>query len=69
MILNARKKGLVFTLLGKSIEIVKEHKYLGITLSTSRLTSLYGKHIEQLLEKAEARVYAMLHLRFQKDGL
>ena len=62
-------KGLEFKLSGKSIEIVKKIKYLGITLATSRLTTLYGKHFEKVVEKAEARLNLIRHMGFQKDGL
>ena len=30
---------------------------------------MYGKHIEQILEKAEARMNAIRHMGFQRDGL
>ena len=51
------------------MKIATQVKYLGIILARTRLTSLYGKHMEQLLEKAEARVNAIRHMGFQKDGL
>ena len=67
--LNVGLKGLKFTVSGNSIETVTKIKYLGITLSRSRLTSLYGKHIGIVLEKAEARANAIRHMGFYKDGL
>ena len=33
------------------------------------MTSLYGKHIRELLEKAEERVNAIRHKGFKSDGL
>ena len=67
--LNIGTKGWTFTLAGRAIEKVTEIKYLGITLSRSRLTTLYGKHIAKVLEKAEARLNAIRHMGLQKDGL
>ena len=67
--LNMGLKGLQFNLDGKSIEIVTKTKYLGVLLSRSRLTSLYGKHIKEVLEKAEVRVNAIKHKGFKSDGL
>ena len=66
--LNAGTKGLIFKLMGKILKIVKRAKYLGITLSRSRLTSLYSKHIEKVLEKAETKTSAMRHLGYHRDG-
>ena len=51
---NVGVKGIAIKLSGKRLEIVDKVKYLGITLSRSRLTTLYGKHMEKILEKAEA---------------
>ena len=67
--LNVGMKGPSFTISGESIEKVKSMKYLGITLSRSRLTTLYGKHVTKVLEKAEARANVIRHMGFQKDGL
>ena len=69
MVLNKGLKGLAFTLSGKRIEIVKEFKYLGVIMTTSRLTSLWRKHIAKVIEKAEARVNVIRHMGFHKDGL
>ena len=66
--LNVGMKGLIFKLMGKILKLVKRVKYLGITLSRSRLTSLYSKHIEKVLEKAEAKTSAMRHLGYHSDG-
>ena len=67
--LNTRLKGLQFTLDGETIEVITKTKYLGVLLSRSRLTSLYGKHIREVLEKAEERVNAIRHKGFKSDGL
>ena len=69
LVLNAGLKGLTFNLFGQSMELVTETKYLGVLLTRSRQTSLYGKHISQILEKAEARVNAIRHMGFRSDGL
>ena len=69
LVLNTRMKGLSFHLQGKKLEIVTKTRYLGVTLSRSRLTSLYGRHIANVLERAEARANALRHAGFQKDGL
>ena len=67
--LNTGLKGLQFNLDGKNIEVTTMTKYLGVRLSRSRLTSLYGKHIREVLEKAEVRVNAIRHKGFKSDGL
>ena len=56
LFLNVRLVQQTFNLSGKSIEIVTKTKYLGIIFSRSRLTTLYGKHIAKVLEKAGRRV-------------
>ena len=67
--LNTGLKGLAFNLDGVSIEIVSLTKYLGVLLSRSRLTSLYGKHLTKVLEKAEVRANVIRNKGFQSDGL
>ena len=67
--LNIGLKGLAFNLDGVSIEIVSLTKYLGVLLSRSRLTSLYGKHLTEVLDKAEVRANVIRHKGFQSDGL
>ena len=67
--LNTGLKGLQFNLDGENIEVITKTKYLGVLLSRSRLTSLYGKHIREILEKAEERVSVIRHKGFTSDGL
>ena len=67
--LNTGLKGLAFNLDGVNIEIVSRTKYLGVLLSRSRLTSLYGKHLADVLQKAEVRANVIRHKGFQSDGL
>ena len=62
-------RGHEFILSGKSLEIVTKIKYLGIIFSRSRLTTLFGKHMAKVLEKAETRVNLIRHLGFERDGL
>ena len=67
--LNVGLKNLAFKLGETSLKIVKRAKYLGIIISRGRLTTLYGDHIKQVLEKAEARVNAIRHQGYHSDGL
>ena len=67
--LNVGPKGLAIKLSGKSMEAVSQLKYLGIIISRSRLTTLYGRHIEKMLEKAETRINVIRHMGYQRDGL
>ena len=69
LLLNASKKELSFTLLGEEVQIVKTIKYLGVMLSWCKQTSLYNKHISQMIAKAETRVNAIRHMGFHSDGL
>ena len=54
---------------GKLLKIVKWARYLGIIISRRRLTTLYGKYIQNILEKAEARTNVIRHLGYHSDGL
>ena len=69
MILNGKRKKIYFTLHHKILEVVNKYKYLGITLSNTRLTSLITKHVSHVIEKAEKRVNCIRHLGFTSDGL
>ena len=51
------------------IKVVREYKYLGITLSTKRLTNLYSRHFAKALEKAQGRLQCIVHMGFHADGL
>ena len=69
MVLNKAVKGVEFKLGKKGLEIVKIYKYLGILLSTTRLTSLYTQHFARLIEKVEKRINCVRHFGFDSDGL
>ena len=69
MILNGKRKNNYFTLHRKLLTIVNKYKYLGITLSNTRLTSLITKHVSHVIEKAEKRVNCIRHFGFTSDGL
>ena len=69
LVLNEALKGLSFKLTGAPLELVKETKYLGVLFSRSRLTSLYGRHLAKVLERAEVRANAIRHMGHHKDGL
>ena len=51
MVLNRPSAGIELTLNDKKLEIVKSYKYLGVTFSTRRLTSLYSDNFSKTLEK------------------
>ena len=67
--LNVSLKGLEFKLYESTLELVTETKYLGVTLSRSRLTSLYTSHLKKVLEKAEVKANVIRHQGFHRDGL
>ena len=69
MTLNKLPTGLVFKLYGNILEIVKSHKYIGITLSTKRLANIYVEHFRVVLDKARKRLWRIKHIGFSKDGL
>ena len=58
-----------FRLRGQTIKAVQEYKYLGVLLSTKRLTNLFSKHFAKSIEKAERRLQCIRHLGYHKDGL
>ena len=51
------------------IKVVREYKYLGIILTTKRLTNLYSRHFAKALEKAQRRLQCIVHMGFHADGL
>ena len=53
----------------KELEIVKNFKYLGVVYSNIRQTSLYTRHIRNIIEKAEKRINCVRHFGFDSDGL
>ena len=68
LVLNTGKKGLSFKLNGVDLVLVDSIKYLGVTLSRTRLHTLYNKHITNVLEKATTRQSSIRHLGYHKDG-
>ena len=58
-----------FRILGQIIKAVQELKYLGILLSTKRLTNIFSRHFAKSIEKAERRLHCIRHLGYHKDGL
>ena len=58
-----------FRMGNKPIEVVQEYKYLGILLSTKRLTNIFSKHFSKAIEKAERRIQCIRHLGYHADGL
>ena len=69
MTLNLTRSPTSFYLLTKKLAFVREYKYLGVTISNKRQTSLITQHISNILEKAEKRVNCIRHYGFQCDGL
>ena len=69
MVFNRSSKGIIFKMESKVIKIVKTYKYLGVQLSSKRLTNLYTSHFKQVLLKAERRLHCIRHYGFHKDGL
>ena len=69
MTLNLRKSPVCFYLQGKKLSFVNEYKYLGVTISNKRQTSLITHYISKVLEKAKERVNCIRHFGFQRDGL
>ena len=69
MTLNRLSTGLKFKLYGKNLDIVKSHKYIGITMSTKKLANLYVDHFKVILEKASKRLWQIKHVGFSRDGL
>ena len=69
MTLDVQNPGEPFYLLGEEVKFVREYKYLGVTFSNRRQTSLITHHISTILEKTERRINCMRHFGFQNDGL
>jgi len=57
MVLNRSPKGIFFKMESTIIDIVKTYKYLGVQLSSRRLTNLYTTHFKQVLQRAERRLH------------
>ena len=69
MAFNRSSKGINLFMGSTKIEFVKSYKYLGILLSSTRLTNLYSEHFKKVIEKAERRLQCIMHYGFHKDGL
>ena len=69
MTLNLQKTTESFYLFGEEIKFVSEYKYLGVTFSNKRQTSLITHHISKILKKADRRINCIRHFGFQSDGL
>ena len=48
---------------------MNEYKYLGVTLSNKRQTSLITHHISAILGKADRRLNCIRHFGYHSDGL
>ena len=74
LVLNVKKEGLSFTLNGDEgelcdeIELADRIKYLGVTLSRTRLNTLYREHTKKVLDKANVRLNSIKHLGYHRDG-
>ena len=69
MILNRSSTNLRFTLNNDQLEIVKKYKYLGIIITTRRLTTLYTDYFAKIKQKANQRLHCIKHFGFHNDGL
>ena len=67
--LNTNSKNYQFSLGDVTLEMVKMYKYLGGVISTTRLTSLFTRHIALAIKKAEKRINCIKHFGFESDGL
>ena len=61
MVLNGANKGKTWELLEQELEVKKSHKYLGVTFSSTRLTSLYTEHFNNIVQKANKRINCIRH--------
>ena len=69
MVLNHSSANLIFTLNYERLEIIKKYKYLGFTITSRRLTSLYTDYFNKIEQKANQRLQCIKHWGFHKDGL
>ena len=69
MVFNRSSKGINLSIGSTIVEFVKSYKYLGIFLSSKRLTNLYSEHFKNVMQKAERRLLCIRHYGFHMDGL
>ena len=69
MILNRSCTNLSFSLNNDQLEIVKNYIYLGINITTRRLTTLYTDYFAQIKQKANQWLQCIKHFGFHNDGL
>ena len=69
MVFNRSSKGIILSIGSTKVEFVKSYKYLGIFLSSKRLTNLYSEHFKNVMQKAERRLQCIRHYGFHMDGL
>ena len=61
---SIRLSNIKFTLYGRPLEIVSMYKYLGITISTKNLSSIFSTHFGQILDKASTRLCSIRNFGF-----
>ena len=69
MVLNGANEQRIWKLFDQTLEVKKLYKYLGVTLSSTRLTSLYTNHFNKIIKKASKRLHCIRHFGFERDGL
>ena len=69
MVLNGAREPNTWTLYKEALEATNSYKYLGVTISSTRLTSLYTKHFDNISQKVNTRVNCIRHFGFSRDGL
>ena len=69
MVLNGAKEPSTWSLYDEALETTNSYKYLGVTISSTRLTSLYTEHFNIIEQKVNTRVNCIRHFGFSRDGL
>ena len=69
MVLNHSSANLIFTPNNERLEIIKKYKYLGFTITSQRLTSLYTDYFNKIKQKANQRLQCIKQWGFHKDAL
>ena len=69
MVLNGPSSDVNLMMYGNILEIVDSYRYLGITLTSNRITNLFKTHFNLLMDKAKSRASTIRRYGFHLGGL
>ena len=69
MVLNGPSSNVNLMLFSNTLKIVDSYRYLGVTLTSNRITNLFRTHFNLLIDKAKTRASTIRRYGFHLGGL